>query len=221
MRLHVSPRQWTYPLAVSDSSFPRPDGRHSRRDATRIQLQTAAVDLFVEQGYGATSTAQIAQHAGVSERTLFRVFATKAGLVWHDPFVHRLLAELEAPSGADTSAARALADAVETSVQRLSDEEWLLNVHRRQIALSEPDLIAVGTLDLARTGRRLAAVLGAPAPEDEGDTQQPSGLSLFSWFSLVGFTQVPLTAETQRDEWARALIRVVDLAAHGALVRRL
>lgn len=186
-----------------------------------MQLQTAAIDLFIQQGYGATSTAQIAERAGVSERTLFRVFTSKAGLVWHDPFVQRLLAELGAPASDVPHPGRLLADAVERAVHGLTVDEWELNVSRRQIALSEPELIAAGTQDLARTGRELLAALATSSPGLADDGHEPTRLSLFSWFSLIGFTQVPLTAKTGRDEWATALIRVVDLAAHGALVHRL
>ena len=177
--------------------------------------------MFIEHGYAATSTAQIAERAGVSERTLFRIFATKAGLVWHDPFLHRLLAALTSSNMNVTSPGRTLADAVERAVLEISDDEWQLNVRRRQIALSEPDLIAVGTQDLAKVGRSLAATLSPTPVEISEDGPQPSGTTLVAWFSLIGFTQVPLTAETGREEWANALIRVVDLAAHGALVRRL
>lgn len=43
----------------------------------RLRLQHAAVQLFSEQGYDATTTAQIAAHAGVTERTYFRHFIDK------------------------------------------------------------------------------------------------------------------------------------------------
>jgi AcrR family transcriptional regulator len=210
-----------YCETVDDISLQRPDGRHARRETTRRLLQQAAVDLFEEHGYDATSTVQVANRAGVSERTLFRIFVTKAGLVWHDPFVFSLLADLETPSAPHRPAARLLADAVLRAVEGMSDDEWQLNIRRRAIALSEPDLIAAGTQDLARVGERLEAAIRMSADDSPADDQQPSALTLFTWFSLVGFSRVPLAPETGRDEWARALIRVIDLAAHGALVRRL
>lgn len=43
----------------------------------RQRLQQAALDLFGEQGYEGTTTAQIAARAGVTERTYFRHFADK------------------------------------------------------------------------------------------------------------------------------------------------
>lgn len=57
-----------------------------RRERTREALRTAALALFAEHGYDATTTAQIAARAGVSEMTLFRHFATKDSLVLDDPY---------------------------------------------------------------------------------------------------------------------------------------
>lgn len=60
---------------------PRP-GAAYRRDPEqkRLLLLTAAEELFGEQGFDATSTAQIATHAGVSEGILFHHFGSKKGL---------------------------------------------------------------------------------------------------------------------------------------------
>ena len=43
----------------------------------RTRLREAALELYRERGYDATTTAQIAQRAGVTERTYFRHFADK------------------------------------------------------------------------------------------------------------------------------------------------
>jgi AcrR family transcriptional regulator len=43
----------------------------------RRRLQQAALELYLERGYDATTTAQIAERAGVTERTFFRHFADK------------------------------------------------------------------------------------------------------------------------------------------------
>ena len=47
----------------------------------RDDIIAAALDLFSEKGYAATSTARIAQEAGVSEGLIFRHFKNKRGLV--------------------------------------------------------------------------------------------------------------------------------------------
>jgi AcrR family transcriptional regulator len=54
----------------------------------------AAVDLFTEQGYDATTVAQIAQRAGVTKSTFFRHFPDKRELlVTGQEVLSRLLAE--------------------------------------------------------------------------------------------------------------------------------
>ena len=44
---------------------------------TRDRLQAAATELYVSRGYDRTTAADIAQAAGVTERTFFRHFADK------------------------------------------------------------------------------------------------------------------------------------------------
>src|ERR1017187_8390875 len=48
-----------------------------RGEDARRRLQQAALELYLERGYDATTTAQIAERAGVTERTFFRHFADK------------------------------------------------------------------------------------------------------------------------------------------------
>lgn len=56
-------------------------GRRARAAATRRQVVAAAHELFVEQGYGATTIASIAKAAAVSEPTVYAAFGSKAGLL--------------------------------------------------------------------------------------------------------------------------------------------
>src|SRR5436305_8023480 len=69
----------------------------------RERLVLAAVDLFTEQGYDATTVAQIAERAGVTKSTFFRHFPDKRVLlVAGQETLSRLLAEgiAEAPASA-------------------------------------------------------------------------------------------------------------------------
>src|ERR1700712_4112330 len=69
----------------------------------RDRLVVAAVDLFTEQGYDATTIAQIAERAGVTKSTFFRHFPDKRELlVAGQETLCRLLAEgiAEAPEHA-------------------------------------------------------------------------------------------------------------------------
>src|SRR3954451_10676844 len=60
----------------------------------RERLILAAVDLFTEQGYDATTVAQIAERAGVTRSTFFRHFSDKRELlVAGQETMSRLLAD--------------------------------------------------------------------------------------------------------------------------------
>jgi len=50
-------------------------------DLTRQRLVRAALELFTTQGYGDTTTAQIARKAGVAEGTIYRHFQSKQHLL--------------------------------------------------------------------------------------------------------------------------------------------
>lgn len=53
-------------------------------EGARERLRTAALELYLEHGYDATTTAQIAERAQVTERTYFRHFADKREVLFDD-----------------------------------------------------------------------------------------------------------------------------------------
>jgi AcrR family transcriptional regulator len=68
----------------------------------RLRLQQAGIDLFLERGFDAVTTAEIAERAGVTERTYFRHFADKREVLFDGETVLReaLTASIEdAPDG--------------------------------------------------------------------------------------------------------------------------
>lgn len=74
-----------------------PNPEHARK-----RLQIAAVELFAEQGYDATTTAQIAARAGVTDRTFFRHFPDKREVLFQGQEVlTRAIGEAIAAAPAD------------------------------------------------------------------------------------------------------------------------
>src|SRR5580692_8818898 len=60
-------------------------GRRGRPPSTsRRELRLIALRLFSEHGFDTTTIEQIAAEAGVSERTFFRYFTTKASVLWSE-----------------------------------------------------------------------------------------------------------------------------------------
>jgi len=58
----------------------------SKRERTLARLLEAGLELFERQGYDATTVAQIARTAGVTEMTFFRYFPAKEHLLLDDPY---------------------------------------------------------------------------------------------------------------------------------------
>jgi AcrR family transcriptional regulator len=90
----------------------------------RERLVLAAVDLFTEQGYDATTVAQIAERAGVTRSTFFRHFPDKRELlVAGQETLSRLLAE----GIAESPASAGPLEAVAAGLGRVSDAMGPIN----------------------------------------------------------------------------------------------
>ncbi len=76
--------------------------REQKKQQTRKHISDLATRLFIERGYQAVTTAEIAQLAGVSAPTLFNYFASKEALVFDEDAEREaqlLAAVLERPEG--------------------------------------------------------------------------------------------------------------------------
>jgi AcrR family transcriptional regulator len=127
----------------------------------RERLVVAAVELFTEQGYDATTVAQIAERAGVTRSTFFRYFPDKRELlVAGQDTLSRLLTEgiAEAPEGASPL------EAVAAGLERASSAMGAMN------------------RDL---GPRLKAAVAASAELQERDALKSVGLAAAMTAALV------------------------------------
>jgi AcrR family transcriptional regulator len=101
-----------------DPAGPRPSGRRRARSGpnkrelrhqqTREAIVDAAAALFAEHGFDAVSVMQIAQRAGVVEKTVFNHFPVKEGLVFEaDPAMRAALLDTvrHRPAGESVAAA--------------------------------------------------------------------------------------------------------------------
>lgn len=77
---------------------PTPGLRERTRNAVRAQLGQAAVKLFVEQGFEATTVEQIAAATGLSRRSFHRYFAGKEDVLgqWSEEMGRKIAAALAA-----------------------------------------------------------------------------------------------------------------------------
>lgn len=143
-------------MSVADITMLRSVARWEPGAADR--LRTAALDLFVQQGYDATTTAEIAARAGVTERTFFRHFDDKREVLFtgteqfSEAFVGGVAA---APAGA--APLEAVASAL-TAVATFFPEERRAHARRRWSVIgSHPALRERELLKLAALSQGLAA----------------------------------------------------------------
>lgn len=98
---------------------PRPydaSGRRARADRRRAAIVEAATDLFLANGYAATTVSRVARAAGVSDETVFKAFGGKPGLVraiWE----RGLEGVGEVPAERRSDALRASADTAEVLLE--------------------------------------------------------------------------------------------------------
>ena len=128
----------------------------------RQRLVVAAVDLFTEQGYDATTVAQVAERAGVTRSTFFRHFPDKRELlVAGQEALSTLLAEgiAEAPAGAGPL------EAVAAGLERAA--------------------AAMGQPENRELGPRVKAAVAASAELQERDALKQVGLASAMTAALV------------------------------------
>lgn len=113
-----------------------------RAPGARERLQAAALELYAEHGYGATTVATVASHSGVTERTFFRYFPDKAEVLFADDegLIEALLANLsEPPSPLDVwEVAQRSLEGVAEELENRRDEMRL----RARVIAANPDLAA-------------------------------------------------------------------------------
>jgi len=85
-----------------------PGKRELKRQETRARIVDAATQLFAERGFDTVSVVEIAQRAGVVEKTVFNHFPVKEGLVFEaDPPMRAALLDAvrRRPAGESVTAA--------------------------------------------------------------------------------------------------------------------
>ncbi|MFJ4653403.1 TetR/AcrR family transcriptional regulator [Nocardia sp. NPDC088792] len=108
----------------------REDRRDRRRRELRARIESAALDLFVAQGYRATTMDQIAEQADTPRRTLFNHFPRKRDIVdiWTDRRRDLLSSMFDEQSLAHLSARQRLTRQFETLARINTDDPALARV---------------------------------------------------------------------------------------------
>jgi mycofactocin system transcriptional regulator len=197
--------------------------RHGRPPSTtHLDLERLGIEMFTRFGYAKTSVEQIAGSAGISRRTFFRYFSTKADVVWGDfeREVERLRTTLEAVP-ANVPMITALRHAV-VEFNRVPPEETEHHRARLRLILGEPDLIARSMVKFAGwrqviaefAGRRLGRDPTGLLPQVVGECALGASVAAYRrWFVDEGAELSDLMDEAFR------VLEVMDLSAYSSSVR--
>ena len=166
----------------------------------RGRLEEAALELYRERGFDQTTVAEIAEQAGLTERTFFRYFADKREvLFWGEGALHELF--VHAVTGAPESAAPldAIAAGLETAAGLFRE--------RRDQARQRQAVIAANKELQERELMKLASLAAGM-----GDALRRRGVSE---------PAASLTAEAGVAVFKVAFARWVDAADDRDLVRHI
>ncbi len=141
---------------------------HRQRQALATQqlIIDSARDLFLEQGYAATTIEAISARAGVAVSTVYAVFKNKRGILWairqawHEESGQR---DIYQQALQETDAARRLELAAHATRRQWETGASMMQIYE-SAAASDPE--AAAELASALTGRRqnLSRILGEMAP---------------------------------------------------------
>ncbi|MFE7437907.1 TetR/AcrR family transcriptional regulator [Streptomyces tendae] len=179
------------------------------------RLVVAAVDLFNEQGYDATTVTQIAQRAGVTKSTFFRHFSDKRELlVAGQETLSRLLADGITDAPASVSPLQAVAAGLERASSAMGPTNRELGPRLKAAVAASTELQERDALkSVGLAAAMTAALIARGVPESTAQVAAELGLLAFK----RGYAQ---WSEGERDDEEglapHALAALEDLRAATA-----
>ncbi|WP_277211080.1 TetR/AcrR family transcriptional regulator [Isoptericola croceus] len=131
-----------------------------RAQRTRARILDAALDLFERQGYGATTVAQIAEAAGITQMTFFRHFPTKDAVLVSDPY-DPLIARAVADQPRDLAPLERVRRGMLVALGTIGPVEDATAVRRVRLVARHPALRASVVAATAETERAITDALVA------------------------------------------------------------
>ena len=138
--------------------------RERKKRRTAEAIEDAALSLFAERGFQATTIADIAEVAEIAPRTFFAYFPSKESVLFgdFDPLVQSLAEHLE------SRGSQSLLDALRTWIVAIAELDGLPDERRRrrQVIEASDELLAY---ELRLTARFESVIAIAVAPELDAD----------------------------------------------------
>lgn len=129
---------------MTGMSQPQPSGRRKRRPERRDEILDAAVDLFYERGYQATSLDEVGSAVGIAGPSIYRHFGSKleildAALHRGGEHVMRKVAEVAAAGGSPEVVLEQLARDLVVAVMQRPKLSVVVTRERHHIPLESRD----------------------------------------------------------------------------------
>ena len=172
----------------------------------RTRLQQAAVELFQERGYDQTTAAEIAAHAGVTERTFFRHFPDKREVLFDGQAVLReALTASIAGAPHDLGPLDTLFRAFR-SVQQLLEDNRPFSKPRHEVISATPALLERELTKLAALADALALALRARGVSDlQATLAARAGMAAFAHATILWLENADLGLAARLDLTEREL----------------
>jgi len=172
----------------------------------RGRLEQAALELYVERGYEQTTVAEIAERAGLTERTFFRHFADKREVLFAGAgALQELLVTAVAGAPDAVAPLEAVAAALEAAGALLQERREYSRRRQSVIdanpALQERELIKLAALASALAGALRRRGVTGPAASLTAE----AGIAVFKiaferWISETGQSDLPRLIRESLDE---------------------
>ena len=172
----------------------------------RGRLEQAALELYVERGYEQTTVAEIAERAGLTERTFFRHFADKREVLFAGAgALQELLVTAVAGAPDAVAPLEAVAAALEAAGALLQERREYSRRRQSVIdanpALQERELIKLAALASALAGALRRRGVTGPAASLTAE----AGIAVFKvaferWIGETGQSDLPRLIRESLDE---------------------
>ena len=131
------------------------------------RLERAALGLFVERGYDATTVAEIAERAGLTKSTFFRHFADKREVLFGgQDMLTELFSDAVRTAPPSATTAGCLAAALESAAAAFTPDRHDLAPQRRAVIAANSELQERELLKRARLSAAMADGLRARGADD-------------------------------------------------------
>jgi AcrR family transcriptional regulator len=133
----------------------------------RERLESAALDLFEENGYDETTVAQIADRAGLNRATFFRHFADKREVLFGgEDVLAGLFADGIRAAAADATLAECLQAAIAAAGTAMTPQQRIKAAQRMLVAAANTEVQERGLLKHARIARSIGDALRARGADE-------------------------------------------------------